>query len=518
MNNISGALRSLIIFGACVVLAIWLGFMLTSPLTYSQMAIYGILAFILFFPVLIRWHFPLMLFCWNFAAVVFVLPGRPTVGLVMIGLSLGISVLQRMISPKHSFIRVPQITIPCLCIIAVVAFTAKMSGFGLRVFEGGSYGGGKYIYLVGGILGYFALSALRTPPGRRNLYLGLFFLGAVSSAIGDMLSILPHSFYFIYWFFDFYGVQHQGISGHEQITRLNGTIIASMAIFSFMVARYSLRGIFFSGKPLRWIVLVLTMACGLLGGYRYLAMTFALVLAFQFYLEGLHRTKLLAIFLSAGFGVALALIPLLSHLPLGVQRTLSFLPYKINIEAKLDAQTTLDWRLNMWNALLPQIPEYLLLGKGYNINPLDYEFVMGPDAAIHSGFAQNDPLALAESYHNGPISILIPFGIWGVIGFLWFVIAALRVLYLNYRYADPALKTINSFLLALFAAHAIMFLFIGGDFSTEMSPFCGVLGLSVSFNGGVRRPVRATRPVSAPQKTGGFARLPAPAPAFQRQR
>jgi len=515
MNNVF--LRTLIIYTACVVLAIWLGFMLAGPLTYSSLFVYGTLAFLLFLPVLLRWHFPLLLFCWNFSAVAIFVPGRPSVGLAMIFLSLGISVVQRMISREHQFIRVPQITIPALCLLGVVAFTAKMSGFGLRVFGNGLYGGSKYVYLIGGILGYFALSAQRIPPERRNLYLGLYFLGGVTAAIGDLVSYLPPSFYSIYWFFNPYSFQ-QSVGVSEHITRLNGTMLASLGIVSFMLARYGLRGIFLSRKPWRWIVLVLVMGCGLLGGYRGFAMTLALILMIQFFLEGLHRTKLLTFFLSAGLVVALALIPLLSHLPLGIQRALSFLPYNVSLEAKLDAQGTLDWRLNMWQALLPQIPQYLLLGKGYNINPLDYEFVMGPDAAIHSAFAQNDALALAESFHNGPISVLIPFGIWGAIGFLWLVLAGLRVLHLNYRYGDADMKTINSLLLAVFAAHVIMFLFIGGDFSSDSMSFFGVLGLSVAFNGGVRRSVRVMQPVAETATRGRFIQTPRqPAPAFQRR-
>jgi len=214
---------------------------------------------------------------------------------------------------------------------------------------------------------------------------------------------------------------------------------------------------------------------------------------------------------------ALALIPVSEHLPVGLQRTLSFLPYKVSTEAKLDAQATLNWRLDMWNSLLPQIPEYLLLGKGYTINPLDYEFVMGPEAAIHST-AENDPLALAEDFHNGPISVIIPFGIWGALAFLWFIAVGFRVLYANCRYGDPTLKTINSFLMAAFATRVIIFFLVGGDLSTDMMIFCGLLGLGVSFNGGVARRVRASRSAPQPGETSSFNQMsPTPLPAFQRR-
>jgi hypothetical protein len=114
--------------------------------------------------------------------------------------------------------------------------------------------------------------------------------------------------------------------------------------------------------------------------------------------------------------------------------------------------------------------------------------------------------------------VLIPFGIWGALVLLWFVIVGLRVTYRNYRYGDPDLKTINTFLLAAFAGHFIFFLLVGGDLSVDMMVLCGLLGLSVSFNGGVRRPMRVAVPAVQRPGRDRFARLrPTPAPAFPRQ-
>ena len=163
MNNISGAFRTFIIFAACVVLAVWLGFMLAGPLTYSSILMYGTLGFILMFPILLRWHYPLLLLTWNTTLLAPFLPGRPSLYLVMIVLSLGISVMQRTLSRESQFITVPQIILPLVFMLGVIAVTAKLTGTGLHAFGGEVYGGNKYVYLVIGILGYFALSAHRTP-------------------------------------------------------------------------------------------------------------------------------------------------------------------------------------------------------------------------------------------------------------------------------------------------------------------------------------------------------------------
>ena len=488
MNNVPAFFRSFIIYAVCVVLAIWLGFLLAGPLTYSSLAIYGFLAAVLIFPLLLRWHFPLLLLSWNMAAFVFFLPGRPSLCLTMIALSLGISVFHRMLSRESRFIQVPQLVLPLLCLTVVIVVTAKLTGLGLRTFGSDVYGGKKYVYLLGAILGYFALSAHRIPPERKNLYIALFFLGGISAFIGDLLLFMPHSLYFIYWFFqpNEYFFTTGGLG--EEAARFGGAWTTSFAVLSYMLARYGIRGIFLSGKPLRWITLVLISIYGLLGGFRGFVLLFALVFALQFFLEGLHRTKLLPVLLFAGTLTAVALVPLAPHLPHTFQRALSFLPLKVDPMDRQDAQGSLDWRIQMWKGLLPQVPQYLLLGKGYAIAPSDYEFAMGPDISTHSVFAENQGLALAGDYHSGPLSVILPFGIWGGIAFVWFLVAAIRVLHANYRYGDPSLRMINTFLLAAFVARVIFFFLMVGALSSDMLTFCGLIGLSVSLNGGVCRP------------------------------
>jgi hypothetical protein len=94
---------------------------------------------------------------------------------------------------------------------------------------------------------------------------------------------------------------------------------------------------------------------------------------------------------------------------------------------------------------------------------------------------------VAGDYHNGPLSTLIPFGIWGAIGFIWLLWSGGRVLYFNYRYGDPAVKTINTSLLAAYLTKSVVFLFVVGSFHAELVKFCGFIGLSIALNGGIQR-------------------------------
>ena len=518
MNN-TAALRSLITFAVIIPLALLFGYLLTGPLDTSALLMIGVVTSILAFPLLLRWHYQWLLFSLNASLAVFFLPSHPPLWLAMIPVSVGIAILHRALSKDSQFISVPQVTWPLLFLLAVIVVTGKMTGLGIRILGSDVYGGKRYVYLLIGILAYFALAARRIPPERAGWYVGLFFLGGLTTVIGDLLPYVPSWSYFIFWLFPPTGYDiARGLD--QDAVRFSGLYVGVGFVVMFMLAIYGIRGIFSAGKFWRLILFCILFPLGFLGGFRSYIVIFSVIFFVQFFLEGLHRTKLLPILAVAGIAIIIVLIPLTPRLPFSVQRTLSIVPLPLQIDpaAQADAQSSWDWRVKIWQAVLPQVPQYLWLGKGYLISPLDYNFVMGFNASIHSAFAENEDMALSDDFHNGPLSIVIPLGIWGIIGFLWFLFAAAGVFYANYRYSPPSLKTINSFLFAYFVSKAFFFLFIYGSFYADLVQFTAALGLSVSLNGGVCRPVRNAVPATKSEAFRNFRRLPsAPAPAFQRR-
>jgi hypothetical protein len=230
----------------------------------------------------------------------------------------------------------------------------------------------------------------------------------------------------------------------------------------------------------------------------------ALTFSILFFLEGLHRTRLLPVLVFAGLLTAVICLPMANRLPYTFQRALSFLPVNIDSGVRMDAEASLDWRIEMWKALLPQVPSHLLLGKGYALTPEDAQF-MGGDSAFHSIDAADQGLAIAGDYHNGPLSVILPFGIWGVIAVLWFLIAGVWALHRNRLYGDPALQTVNTFLYAAFLTKIIGFIVVFGALSNDVQGFGGLLGLSISLNGGICRPARNPALTAA----GPASRVPA---------
>jgi O-Antigen ligase len=490
MNN-PAFLRTLIIFSLIVPLAVFVGYMLTttSQWGYSTFAMMGVFVLALAFPIFMRWHYPLMLLSWNMAMVLFFIKGAPNICLLMVVISLGVSILERAVGRTRGFISVPQLTLPLVFLIFIEGITAKLTGgIGLRAFGSDVYGGKKYLLLLLAILGYFALSAQRIPPKRARLYVVLFFIGGLTYFIGDLFTLIPSSFNFIFWFFPPTTHYFLGGNGFDLgQTRMSGTAEAAFTALCCLLTIYGMRGVFLANKPWRLVLFLFFFGASLLGGFRSTLISIVLILFFLFFLEGLHRTKLLPIFVLGGLLCTVLVIPLAPSLPFTFQRALAFLPLQLSPDAKLSAEESTDWRIRMWDALLPEIPKHLLLGKGYAISLDAYE-MMEPNSDFHAIDPSQQGLALAGDYHNGPLSVILPFGIWGVFAVLWFFIAASRVMYCNYRYGDPQLKTLNTLLLAMFWMRLVMFLLVIGELDLDMLSFAGYLGLSVAINGGMCRP------------------------------
>jgi hypothetical protein len=475
-----------------------MGFLITNPLNISTFGGVGVVLLVICAPIFLRWHHQLLVLCWNLPLIMFFLPGQPTVYLPMIAVSLGLSILIRTMDKNMRFISAPRLALPLIFLAVVVLFTAKMrGGIGLHSLGSEVSGGKRYFFILGAIAGYFALTARRIPVRQAGFYVGLFFLGACVNVVGDLVSYLPSAFYFIYWFMpvNIYALASGADSGFARFSGLN---TAAMAIFSFMLAKYGIRGIFLSGKSWRIAFFCVCLGLGMMGGFRILIISTGMIFAILFFMEKLQRTKLLPLILFAGIVAATVSVPFANKLPWAVQRSFSFLPLNWNNFAIQDANTSAQWRWDMTKAMLPQIPQYLLLGKGYGLTAADFNAIAMGSAAKS---ADQWGSAIAGDYHTGPISVIIPLGIWGVIGFLWFMVAAFKSLLDNCRHGDPALRTFNAFLFAGFCTHAFLFFFVTGSLYSDMIFFAGYVGFSVSLNGGICRPVQTPAPVPAERRT-----------------
>jgi O-antigen ligase len=389
----------------------------------------------------------------------------------------------------------------------VVLVTAHFTG-GISFRTSGSeiYGGKRYFYVLGAIIGFFSFIAQRPALTQVRWYLPVFLLSGITATLSNISPMIGPPWNLVSLFFPADPISQQMFSNNVtagafmDIIRFGPLAVAAQSLFLFLLAHYGVKQLFILRHWWRLLLLLCSFAVGLLGGFRSYMIFMVLTFGVLFWIEGLWRTRLFpALVLAILLGGAL-IVPFADKLPMSIQRSLSVLPIKIDPIAQLDAEGSTEWRLQMWKILLPEVSQHLILGKGYSIKSQDLE--LAQTAVVMHGGDTADVALLAGDYHNGPLSVILPFGIFGSVGFLWLIAAGLRVVLKNYSNGDPEFKRTNTFLLAYYIAKTLFFFTVFGSFYSDLFQFTGLIGLSISLNGGI------CGKAAEPQPKFTYARFP----------
>jgi hypothetical protein len=514
--NPAAAVRMLVIYSLVIPLAALVGWMSTNELDYGTLGFFGIVGLVLASPLLIRYHYPILLVGLGAPVYCFFLKGNPPLWQVITLISLGISIIDRTLNSDKRFISVPRMTWALIFALAVTIMTAELTGgIGLKALGGPVSGGKKYLSLFIGIGMYFALTSRRIPVERRKLYIALFFLSGVPTFIGDLFPFLPAPLNYINLL-----IPSSNVGSADAVSassfgsiRFGAFSTTASAIINYMLVRYGLKGILTISRPIRLLLFLFLMALTMVGGFRLVLISYIEIFAMLFFLEGLHRTQMVMVLV---FGLVIGtviIVPFSDKLPSSMQRTISFIPFlKVDPEVRANAEGSKKWREDIWRDTWPKVPQYLLLGKGYSLSAED--FTMMGDGTFSGGIASkmdNSYVALAISgdYHSGPLSTLMPFGVWGAVAFLWVSLMALYIVYRNYRFGDPALKNVNTFLLVLVAQRLFGFFFLFGSYSGDVGEFAKLAGFSIALNWCIRGPQTQARVVPRINRMDGARPQPA---------
>ena len=477
--------RNHLIFGVCLPFAVLLGYLLADvddPV--SKLVIVAAIAG-LSFPLLMKWYHPLLIVTWNMTAQATFLPGAPSLWAFFAVLGIFFAVLNRSVNPENKFAHVPSLTLPILVFTGVVVVTAiTTGGVGLQMFGSSSSGGKNYYYILSAIIGFFALSSRIIPTKSAVLFTSLFFLSGLAAMINRVALWIGPSANFIFRLFP-------GEMANDAFTstqsddfgeiRLGGMMIASFALFSWMLARYGMRGVFDLTKPWRLALFIVGILMGFLGGFRAHLILVTFTFGVLFVVERLWRTRIMLIVVLLGTLMGGLLVLFADKLPSTIQRTISFLPVGIDPMIKVQADFSTQWRIELWRQVVDEVPIHFFRGKGFSYSGNDV-YMAQHNMRYFGAHASSEWAAISGDYHNGPLSLLIPFGIYGLLGFMWLIAAGALYLYKNYRYGIPELKIINAFLFSYFVAKSIFFFSIFGSITFELYVFTGILGLSVALN------------------------------------
>lgn len=503
--NSSTLSRAQVIYGLCLPLAALIGFFLAEPMRFGTVAVVSAILGILIWPLFVKWYHPLLVASFHCSLILGFLPGSLPLWVPFAFAGFLLVVVQRCLDSRIRFFPPGGVGLSLVAIAGVVILTALVrGGVGFRSMGSESMGSKKYFFVLLGIACFFVLATRAVPRKQALLYMGLFCLSGLTGVLSHLIYLGGNKFYWLYSFIDSlpaYGQAAAEWDVHGQtLVRSVPLMGSATAIISFMLAWFGVRGMLRLHKPWRLCLVMLCMAVGLFGGFRSYVVGMALVLGVAFYLEGLHRTRLLPIlFMVAVIGIAIVAM-VSDKLPLAVQRSLSFLPVKIDAGVQMDAQGSLDWRLQMWDLLRKEIPDYLVVGKGFAIDPTAMQM---SDFNSRFGYGiQAEWAVLAGEYHNGPLSVLIPFGAAGAITFVWFLIAGTLRLRWFLKHGDPALLNINRALCAMFVAKIIFFAVFFGSFYSELVDFVVLVGLAECFNAPSRVEEEAEPVWAEPVKMG----------------
>ncbi len=472
-------------------LAILVGYFVADPLDSKSLVGFGFLFFFFSLPFLIYLHHTVLILCSTAFINAFFLPGEPQMWMLLAGVSLLISVISR---PLHRQSQVycgnRSLDLSIVFILGVVLFTMKATGgAGFNILGAQVFGGRRYVTMIAVVIGYFALILNPLSLEKAKSLGSIFWVMSCTSILGNLAFALGPSFYFLFYLFpvDFVISQANAnnITLSGGVVRLSGLAPLGFGLLFGLLARFGLGGLLDWRKSWRLAVALLAILFILMAGFRSNLILVMLVFMVLFFMEKLHRTVYSLVLVGFLLISSSVLIGFSDKMPLTVQRSLSFLPLKVEAVAKADAEGSLNWRLDMWRVVVADIPRYFWVGKGFSINPTDLYF---SKIALRRGFySPSEAARLAGDYHNGPLSIIIPFGILGVVGFTWFLTSVYWVLRNNYKYGNPELRTLNRFFLAFFLARLVFFVVFFGAATSDFWLFASIAGLNLSMNRGMAK-------------------------------
>lgn len=477
--------RNYLVFGACLPFAVLLGYHLADINDPVSKFVFAATIASLCSPLLIRWYHPLLVVSWNMTAQVAFLPGSPLLWSFLSLVGLFFAILNRSVNPDNKFANVPSLTLPMMAFVVLILVTAKITG-GINISTLGattSQGGRKYFYILAAIGGFFGLTSMSISPNKAFLYVMLFYLSGLTNMLNLLANWIGPAADFIRYFFpgetpDPFSQTQMEVFGERRICEM---MAPSFAIFSWMLAKHGIRGVLDLTKPFRFMIFFVAIALGFLGGFRSHLIMVVLTFVILFFVERLWRTQAMLIVTVLGTLLCVFLFTSADKLPPTIQRCFSFLPVEIDPVIKMQAESSSQWRIDLWRQVVEEVPLYLFKGKGYSFSSDDmYMAIYSQNSMGSAGSAQG--AAVAGDYHNGPLSLLIPFGIYGLLIFMWLSAAGIIYLYTAYQYGDPELRTINTFLFACFTARVIFFFAVFGAISSDLYVFTGMLGMSVALN------------------------------------
>lgn len=333
--------------------------------------------------------------------------------------------------------------------------------FGMRYLGSTIWGGRHYLNVFVGLVAFFVIQSIPMKPGlwSKFPYVVLATTG-FDVLIAIITTIAPNSIYFIYPFYSAVstsGLQEVIGGPDNDVTGRIGAIGNFGVILIILIfSKVSVRRLFHPANVFRLIGLGIGSLAVLLSGYRSAVITSLLAGV----TVGVRDLRAAAFGLLPLAAVLLFILSVVNSevvaLPKQVQRALVFVPGHWDSEMAQDARASNDFRYNVWSLWWNQyFPEQPLLGRGFGFKS---QWVQ--KSIYHSEATDYRQMVETGNIHNGLFATLDSVGIIGTLFFLaWNVVIVARAFKISLQGEGPEYRTLR--FLAIYLASSSMFYWIG---------------------------------------------------------
>jgi len=276
----------------------------------------------------------------------------------------------------------------------------------LRMLGSSTWGGMLYISLLIGIIFYMAVNGLQL--NKKNIK-WIVWGGLIAGLVGSASA---------YKGWSSSAAEEAGLSA----TRLMWLLNLSYGLFPLVFALKFPRN--------KWVSILLMGICLVfigLTGFRSRLVAFIMVYAGYGFFCAKNKKRFAVIAACLGLLLWGGIVVVSPVLPQGLQRAVSFVPgVQIDYMTGKNAQGSIDWRVEIWGYCLQQVPKYWLIGRGSAFNVWDTVAQLG-----HNDIKLFTPWFAFEtrSYHSGPLTLLLDYGVPGLLIGIWLTIIVFRHFY-----------------------------------------------------------------------------------------
>ena len=302
---------------------------------------------------------------------------------------------------------------------------------GLSIFGSNTVGGRPYVEIAIAALVYVVLSTQVVNLKKTASAAKMFLFGGIGAAglevIGTMFPSVGYQIGRVYRLGSSQGIRtalavEAGVAQANQYSVGRREYLSYLVkpLFAWLLALTRPLGLINPKRPLIVLGFVIVMAAVLLSGFRSLLIWVGMM----YIAAAIIRRRHIDIFVGLVAGIMLLSILVggnrqIFELPLPMQRALSFLPGNWDPIAKGDAESSADWRYDMWKEVMTTDTyienKYIGDGFGFSMDDLQFQAQIQFSGNVVTPEMMQEHFMRSGEYHSGPIQTINRVGYVGLL-------------------------------------------------------------------------------------------------------